>query len=306
MLLAGLDLHARHACRQTIIRAYATLCRSSTSAQKAQTVEAKRAAAAEAAVAALRHDLAAAQDAAADAATARKAAEDAKDHLEQQQQRLRQQVVQLQQQDEQLQHANQQLVQQRQQLQRRLAECEQALADSERCCAAAVLRAESAEAELSGIRQDVAEWSDLHVVESCELQETRQKLADAETDLGVALQRMAACGLQTRRSNNSSSSCNAGAAKAAHSAPKHSEYGRPGSACANGVAAAGNKANSPCRKDALRGAGNEECRSQQQQQLPLEVTRQLQWQASEVVRLTGQMQQLQVRHLGGLQAKHCS
>jgi hypothetical protein len=34
----------------------------------------------------------------------------------------------------------------------------------------------------------------------------------------------------------------------------------------------------------------------QQQQLPLEVTRQLQWQASEVVRLTGQLQQLQVSH----------
>jgi hypothetical protein len=30
------------------------------------------------------------------------------------------------------------------------------------------------------------------------------------------------------------------------------------------------------------------------QQLPVEVTRQLQWQASEVVRLTGQLQQLQV------------
>jgi flagellar biosynthesis GTPase FlhF len=246
-------------------------------------------------VAALRHDLAAAQDAAADAATARKAAEAAKDQSEQQRQRLQQQIVQLQQQDEQPQHANQQLAQQRQQLQRRLAECEQALTECERCCAAAVLRAESAEAELSGIRQDVAEWSDLHVVESCELQETRRKLAGAETDLGVALQRMAACGLQTRRSNNSSSYA-ARAVNPAHSAPSHSEYGRPGSACANGTAAAGNKPGSLCRRDGLRVAGSEAClgQQQQQQQLPLEVTRQLQWQASEVVRLTGQMQQLQV------------
>lgn len=196
---------------------------------------------------------------------------------------MQQQLAQLQQQDEQLQQANQQLVLQRQQLQRRLAESEQALAQSERCCAAAVARAESAEAELSGIRQDVAEWSELHVVESCELQETWQKLADAETDLGVALQRMAACGLQARRSGNSG-----GAAQFADVAAAAGV--RPGSS-----------SGSPCRRDGS-GPGRSIGAALGGQQLPLEVTRQLQWQASEVVRLTGQLQQLQVSGGAGVHA----
>jgi hypothetical protein len=263
-------------------------CRASTAAQKVSTAEAKRAAAAEAAAAELQIELAAAQDAAADAAAACNAAAASKEQVEQQRQRLQQQVVQLQQQDEQLQQAKQQLTLQLQQLQRRLAECEQALAESERCCAAAELRAESAEAVLSGIRQDVAEWSELHEVESSEVQETRQKLADAETDLGVALQRMAACGLQARLSSSS-------AVHATHRADAGVDFGHPAAAAA--AVRPGSSAGSPDRRDGPgRSVGGVfSGQQQQQQQLPLEVTRQLQWQASEVVRLTGQLQQLQVR-----------
>jgi predicted nucleic acid-binding Zn-ribbon protein len=270
------------------------LCRASAAAQKAHTVEAKRAATAEAALSELRPALAAAKDAAADATAACKAAKAAKDQAEQQCQRLQQQVLQLQQQGEQLQQANKQLTMQRQQLQQRLAECEQALVDCERCCAAAVLRAESAEAELSGIQQDVAEWSELHVAESCELQQTRQKLADAEIDLGVALQRMAAVGLQTRLRTPAAAVVDSNAGRPASA-------GYAGAAAAAAAAAAapgrpGSSAGSPNRRRDGHGLSKSNAGAAVvSQQLPVEVTRQLQWQASEVVRLTGQLQQLQVR-----------